>query len=100
MEIIRTLAENFTEERHTLKLLEEMAELSEVLLKRLTKSEELKPPVEKVVEEMGDVVFRMECLIKKLNISMVVNNRYIEKGEQVAKWYADKYPAEKPDVYK
>lgn len=42
-----------------LKLAEETAELQEVLIKTYTKIEEKKPTDEKLVEELGDVIFRI-----------------------------------------
>lgn len=65
-------------------------ELCEVLVKSVTKAEGYKPPVEKIIEEMGDVQFRMLCLAKKLQIEMAVDARVIEKGEQLDKWLKSK----------
>lgn len=82
----KRLAEHFDVERLTLKVVEECMELCEVLVKGVTKAEGFKPPVEKVTEEMGDVIFRMHCLAKKLQIEKAVETRVIEKGEQLDKW--------------
>ena len=75
---------------NTLKSLEEMAELSEVLLKRLTKGADNQPPIEKVVEEVGDVFFRLAVLIKQLEIEDLVIERAEQKEEQVYEWYQER----------
>ena len=82
----KRLAEHLDVDRLTLKVVEECMELCEVLVKGLTKAEGFKPPVEKIIEEMGDVTFRMYCLAKKLQIEQAVETRVIEKGEQLDKW--------------
>lgn len=87
MEIFKKMADNFDEERLTLKVVEELSELSEVLVKRLTRKEGQKPSVEKIIEEIGDVHFRTRCLIEKLGISEQVEARILQKGMQVEKWY-------------
>ena len=45
-----------------LKLAEELAELLEVVIKFATKVKEKRPPKEKLVEELGDVMFRILVL--------------------------------------
>lgn len=75
-----------SEEKITLKVIEEATELNEVLVKRLTKREDLKPPIEKVIEEMGDLQFRMMVLAAKLNIQNEVAERFKFKNKQVLKW--------------
>lgn len=87
MEIFKKMAESFDEERLSLKLVEELSELSEVLIKRVTRKEGQKPNIEKVIEELGDVYFRSRCLIEKLQISEQVKKRVLQKGIQVEKWY-------------
>ncbi len=69
-----------------LKVVEECMEMCEVLVKTVTKAEGYKPPVDKIVEEMGDTIFRMQVLAKKLQIEQAVDARIIEKGEQLDKW--------------
>lgn len=81
------MADNFDEERLTLKVVEELSELSEVLVKRLTRKEGQKPSVEKIIEEIGDVFFRSHCLIAKLGIHEKVEDRIRQKSIQVEKWY-------------
>jgi NTP pyrophosphatase (non-canonical NTP hydrolase) len=87
MDIVEKMAEKFDEERLTLKVAEELAELSEVLIKRVTRTKELKPPIEKLIEELGDVFFRSHCLIAKLGIHEKVEDRIRQKSIQVEKWY-------------
>lgn len=50
------------------KLAEELAELSEVILKCVNKKDEFKPPIGKLIEEAGDVILRLEILIADKNI--------------------------------
>lgn len=91
MEIVRKMAEKFPENRIALKLLEEVTELSEVPIKRETKHDDLRPPEEKLTEELGDVLFRMDILIEKMGIKDKMEARYQEKAEQTAKWFKDKH---------
>lgn len=81
------MAEKFDEERLTLKVAEELAELSEVLIKRITRKEGFKPSLEKLIEELGDVFFRSHCLIAKLGIHEKIEDRIRQKSMQVEKWY-------------
>lgn len=47
------------------KLAEELAELSEIVLKMANKKEEYRPPKEKLVEEAGDVLCRLYIVLAK-----------------------------------
>lgn len=87
MDIIQKMADHFDTEKLALKVAEECSELTEVLIKIVTKSERFKPPLDKVIEEMGDVWFRSEILMRKLGIRDQVMQRFHEKGANVAKWY-------------
>lgn len=89
--IVEKMAETLDEKTLTLKVVEECMELSEVLVKRVTKSDELKPPVEKIIEEAGDLLFRLDILMEKLGIHDQVYGRFQEKGEQIAIWFKKKY---------
>lgn len=91
MDIVEKMAGQFDEDKLALKLVEECMELCEVLVKRVTKSTELKPPLEKVIEEMGDVMFRFEILGHKLGILDEVDERACEKAEQIDKWFTEKF---------
>lgn len=73
-------------ERTMLKVVEETTELNEVLIKMVTKREDLKPPIDKVIEEMGDVLFRIAVLAKKMDIEGEVEDRFNEKMAQVIRW--------------
>lgn len=85
-ESIEELLKHFPEDKFILKMLEECAELSEVLLKYLTKSPERKPPMEKIIEELGDVMFRAKALAKKMDIEKQVDERMEEKAELLINW--------------
>jgi len=91
MTIIQKMAGKFDEEELALKLVEECMELCEVLVKRVTKSSELKPPVEKVIEEMGDLQFRLFILAYKMEILPQVETRLKEKSDQIDKWFTEKF---------
>lgn len=91
MNLIEKMADKFDNDKLALKVVEECLELSEVLTKFVTKAEGMKPPVEKIVEEMGDVSFRMEILIKKLGIQDAVVARYHEKYQQIDEWFTNKF---------
>ncbi len=75
-----------TLERTMLKVLEENTELNEVLLKTITKPDNLKPSIDKIIEEAGDVLFRLAVLIKRLDIEDAVGERFREKTAQVVEW--------------
>lgn len=80
-----------TKEQNLLKVVEECAELQEVLVKYLTKNEQFKPKLEKIVEEMGDVVFRIVVLSKVLEVEDDVQNRMEQKAEQLHEWAVNKF---------
>ena len=65
------------------KLLEEVLELSEVLIKMINKSGSKAPPKEKLIEELGDVLFRAEVLILKEGLTEKVQERIENKIEQL-----------------
>lgn len=77
--------------KNTLKVLEESAELSEVLLKTLTKAPNYKPHIDKVIEEAGDLFFRLRIYCQQQGIEEAVKQRYLFKHEQLEKWIVDKY---------
>jgi len=79
-EAIEKMIKQYPKDKFIMKMLEECAELSEVLLKTLTKAEGYKPPLEKIIEEMGDVLFRAKALSRKLGIDDEVEARFQEKG--------------------
>lgn len=60
--VFRHIANTNNRNYNVLKALEEMAELSEKLLKSLTKSSELKPTKKEIIEEIGDVQIRLAVL--------------------------------------
>ena len=66
--IDKKLISGLTEEKHIMKVLEEMHELGEVLTKYLNKQPEYRPKKEKIIEESGDLLYRMTLMIKKLGI--------------------------------
>lgn len=88
---IDLLAEKVSKDVNTLKVVEECAELQEVLIKSLTKSEGLKPDKSKIIEEMGDVVFRCMVLSRALDIDEEVDERIKEKAEVMHKWALSKF---------
>lgn len=85
--MIQKILEKQSEEKTKLKALEEMAELSEVLLKTLTKNGKEKPPLEKIIEELGDVEFRLLILKTKLGITTQVAERFQNKQKEVIEFY-------------
>ena len=88
-EIIEKVIGYNSSERNILKVVEETTELNEVLIKYLTKSPELKPKIEKIIEEMGDTLFRMKVVAEMLGISKDVNKRFEQKAKQIGE-YIDK----------
>ena len=80
-----TLKINNTTYNHS-KLLEELLELSEVLIKMINKTENKQPKQEKLVEEVGDVLLRLEVLIIRENIQEEVSKRINNKIKQLDTW--------------
>jgi len=68
------------------KLLEELMELGEVLVKKINKIPEKQPPIEKIIEEMGDVLVRVYVLMYQENIEKEVKDRISEKLEMLHKY--------------
>lgn len=63
MDVLNHLAETNTWEYNHLKAIEELTELTEVLIKRVTKKDGVKePPKQAVIDELGDVLIRVEIL--------------------------------------
>lgn len=65
------------------KLLEESCELNEVLIKMINKSAQKQPSKEKLIEELGDVIFRCAVLIIKEDIEELVEARIEAKIAQL-----------------
>ena len=91
MEIIKKMADKFPENRIALKVLEESIEMNEVLIKRETKHDEMRPLDSKLIEEMGDLLFRMDILIEKMGIRDQVKARYDEKAQEITEWFRKKH---------
>jgi NTP pyrophosphatase (non-canonical NTP hydrolase) len=85
------LIKHLPKQLNILKVVEECAELSEVLVKYVTKSEEFKPTLEKIVEEMGDTVFRIIVLSKLLDVQDEVQGRLEEKAQKLYDWTIEKF---------
>src|SRR6478735_6474280 len=79
------------EEKNILKVVEENLELSEVLVKFITKQPEDKPPIEKIIEEMGDVVARIFVLARQKKITEQVQDRMFFKMKQLDGWMSEHY---------
>lgn len=72
------------------KLLEECLELSEVLVKMINKHKDKQPSKEKLVEELGDVLFRAEILIIKEGLHEDIQTRVNEKVAQLKPYMENK----------
>ena len=69
-----------------IKLAEELAELSEVVLKMYVKNLENRPPMSKLIEEMGDVLLRMRILAIQEKINVAVNERVEQKANKLMEY--------------
>lgn len=85
------LVKNVTKEKNILKVVEECAELQEVLVKSLTKGEAFKPSEDKIIEEMGDVVFRIAVLARAMDIEGEVQSRIEQKAKIMYDWAVTKF---------
>jgi NTP pyrophosphatase (non-canonical NTP hydrolase) len=89
-ELLGFLLEPKRHERNILKLCEELSELGEILLKYVNKNAANKPPISKIVEELGDVFFRANVLAEQFDITDDILERMDKKGEQVYQYYLEK----------
>lgn len=89
LDLVKFLIHPDRKQKNILKVCEELAELQEVLLKYVNKKDELKPTTEKIVEEMGDVVFRMSILSEQLGIGDAIGERMNNKSSEVYEWYQE-----------
>lgn len=80
---VKLIIENNKREYNYLKLIEELTELNEVLIKRITKKSENAPSKDKLIEEMGDVLLRMKVVAQLENISADVNKRVNDKADKI-----------------
>lgn len=85
------LIKHLSEQQNVLKVVEECAELQEVLVKYLTKNKEQRPKMEKIIEEAGDVLFRIQTLCQMYGIEKQVQERVQEKAEVLEKWATEKF---------
>lgn len=67
-EVFKYLLDNNRPEYNYLKLAEELAELQEVVIKKITKHPSRQPSIDKFIEEMSDVTLRINLLAYKLGI--------------------------------
>lgn len=87
LEMIEWLCNNKTKEKNLGKLGEECAELLEVVLKMMTRDEGMKPPMEKLVEELGDVTYRARVFIKQNGLEQAILDRWAFKSKQLSEIY-------------
>lgn len=85
-ETIKKMVEYNTHDKNILKVAEECAELSEVLLKYVLKAPEHKPPIAKIIEESGDTIFRIKVVAEMLGIWDEIEARQQEKADQIQEW--------------
>lgn len=89
-EVIKKIVDYNTQEKNILKVAEECNELAEVMIKYVLKTPELKPPVSKIIEESGDVIFRIKVVAEMLGIWDDIKDRQKEKASQVDEWITAK----------
>jgi len=85
--VVDNLAKTNKSEYNYLKLIEELAELNEVLIKTLTKGKAHKPPISKIIEESAHVIFRTNVLIEMLDIRKEVKVEYQTKADYLHDFY-------------
>lgn len=78
-EEIKQIVANNEASFNYLKFLEELAELTEVLMKRYLKQPQYKPKMSRVAEEMGHVLLRMQIFSAMEGIEEEVNNEKLKK---------------------
>lgn len=83
--IVKNIAEYNTKQYNYSKLCEELFELGEVCMKTINKKQKSQPPIEKIIEEVGDVIVRIRVLCQVEGIFGPVSNRIGEKLNQIQK---------------
>lgn len=84
-QVIALLAKSNSERYNYLKCIEELAELQEVLIKKINKQGGPKEPSrDSIVEEIGDVLIRLKVLSTVLNAKGDVNDRVNMKCKKFA----------------
>lgn len=87
--IIQAMLENNTVEYNKLKCIEECTELTEVLVKSMTKKPDLAPSEQSIIEEIGDLEIRL-AVIKRMYGESAVNVRINQKQASLAKRMTEK----------
>jgi len=90
-ELIKKIKNYNTEEYNYLKCVEELAELSEVLLKKVNKKQtEKEPKDQEIIDEIGDCIIRLNVLTEifgenkidtRIHLKLNQFKTYIENGE-------------------
>lgn len=88
-EIIKQVVEYNTKDKNILKVAEECNELAEVMIKYVVKSERLKPPISKIIEECGDVIFRIKVIAEQFQIWNDIEQRQQDKANQLDEWMTE-----------
>jgi NTP pyrophosphatase (non-canonical NTP hydrolase) len=85
-ETLKKVVDYNSHDKNILKVAEECAELGEVMLKYVLKAQQHKPPVDKIVEEAGDVIFRIKVAAEMLGIWDQIEQRQVDKAAQMDEW--------------
>jgi len=95
-EIFPILTKYNTRDYNVMKLLEELSELSEVLLKTETKIASKRPPVQDIIDEVGDVVLRLGVYVHMRGeevMGKAIDTRIENKAKKLLEYVAaGKYP--------
>lgn len=78
-----------------LKLIEETTELNEVLLKYLSKPDALKPSLQSIVDEAGDVVLRLHIVMETLCLTGKLNEKLTSKCEEILAFFEEEVAGRK-----
>lgn len=84
-EIIDDIVSHNSEDHDILKLAEECTELSEVLIKMITKPNRREERMPHLIEELGDVEVRLDILKRRLGLTKDIAKRYESKLEYINK---------------
>lgn len=83
LKMISYIADSHNTEYHTIKVIEELHEVGEALVKTITKSGLNKPPKEKIIEECGDLLLRLNVLAIHLCIEDEIDSRAMAKCKEL-----------------
>lgn len=88
LDVCAVIADTYERNRCYSKLAEECIELAEVAIKMANKAEGFQPPIEKIVEKAGDIMFRLGVVMfhETFDMEAAIKERIINKAYQLVEY--------------